>query len=229
MPRRLFKRLCLALLAAVLLVPVALVGCHWLVISSTRGKLFDKASQVPEARTALLLGCVKTLRSGYNNAFFSRRINAATELYKAGKVTAIIVSGDNHTHGYDEPTDMKAALVEKGVPAGKIYCDYAGFRTLDSIVRAKEVFSQTKLTIISQRFHNERSLYLAQSYGIDAIAFNAADVKLEWALKTYVREAFARVKAVFDVLLLNTQPKFLGGKVSLDQPPQDAPTPPAKK
>lgn len=228
-PFRILKRFAFALLALTILAALVLVGSHLLVMSSARGKLYDKAEAVPEARTALLLGCVKKLSTGYNNGFFWKRINASAELYKAGKVKAFIVSGDNHVHGYDEPTDMKAELVAKGVPADKIYCDYAGFRTLDSIVRAKEVFGQTKLTIISQRFHTERSLYLASCYGIDAIAFNAPDVKLEWALKTYVREAFARVKAVLDTNLLETKPKFLGPKVSLDAPPHDALPPPKTK
>ena len=224
---RFFKRLVLAVLTFGLLAVLALVGCHLLVLSAARGKLYDKASAVPEARTALLLGTAKTLGTGRANGFFWRRITAAADLYKAGKATAIIVSGDNHVQGYDEPTDMKAALVAKGVPASKIYCDYAGFRTLDSIVRAKEVFGQERIIIVSQRFHNERSLYLASCYGLDAIAFNATDVKLEWALKTYVREAFARVLAVLDTHLLATNPKYLGAKVSLDLPPQDA-TPPSK-
>jgi SanA protein len=132
------------------------------------------------------------------------------------------VSGDNDTRGYDEPTDMKRALIQDGVPADKVYCDYAGFRSLDSIVRAKKVFGQERVTIVSQRFHNERCLYLAQSSGLDAVAFNAAGIRFEWALKTYIREAFARVKAVLDVNLLGVGPKFLGPAVSLDEPPRDA-------
>jgi SanA protein len=201
-----------------------LVGVsQMLIVSAASGRIFDDVQAVPGPRPVLLLGCVRTLGGGYANPFFERRVEAAARLFREGKASAIIVSGDNHRRGYDEPTDMKEALVALGVPKEKVYCDYAGFRTLDSIVRAKKVFGQTRITIVSQRFHNERSLYLAQANGLDAVAYNAEDIKLEWALKTYVREAFARVKAVLDVNLLRTQPKFLGPPVRLDQPAQDAP------
>ena len=111
---------------------------------------------------------------------------------------------------------MKQALIAAGVPESKITCDYAGFRTLDSIARAKKVFGQKQVLIISQRFHNERALYLAKCYGLDATAYNAEDVELEHALKTYFREAFARVKAVMDMHVLHTQPKFLGPPVKIE-------------
>jgi len=112
---------------------------------------------------------------------------------------------------------MKAALIASGVPEGKIYCDYAGFRTLDSIVRAREVFGQSKIMVVSQRFHNERALYLAGSQNVDAIGFNAADAELSrpTAIKNEIREILARVKAVLDTNVLRTQPKFLGTPVQV--------------
>lgn len=204
-------------LVATLSVPVLFVIfiCHWLVARSASGRLFDAVSSVPDQRVGLVLGCSKKLRNGRDNLFFKTRIRAAVELFKAGKVKTFIVSGDNHREGYDEPTDMKDALIAEGIPDARVYPDYAGFRTLDSIVRAKRVFGQDKLTIISQRFHNGRAVYLARANGIDAIAFNAPDVRLESAVKTYLREAFARVKAVLDVHVLHTQPKFLGEPVKM--------------
>ena len=203
-------------------VVAALVGllafaCQFIVTRAAAGRLYDSVKEVPGKRVALLLGCVKTLGNRWDNPFFTARIQATAVLYRAGKIKAVIVSGDNHRQGYDEPTDMKQALIEAGVPEGKIICDYAGFRTLDSVARAKRVFGQTQVLIISQRFHNERALYLAKCYGLDAIAFDAADVKLGWALKTYVREVFARVKAVLDMHLLHTQPKFYGPPVVLPE------------
>lgn len=210
----------IALLLAVLL--LLIVGSQLLVVRTARGRTFAEVESLPEPRTVLLLGCVKRLASGSPNPFFEHRVEAAAKLFHAGKTSKIVVSGDNHRHGYDEPTDMKEALVARGVPENAIYCDYAGFRTLDSVVRVKEVFGQTRVTIVSQRFHNERSLFLAKARGIDAIAFDATDVRLEWALKTYLREALARVKAVLDVTILQTQPKFLGPPVNLLEPPQDA-------
>ena len=118
---------------------------------------------------------------------------------------------------YDNPQSTPQALIEAGVPEAKIICDYAGFRTLDSVARAKKVFGQDRILIISQRFHNERALYLAKGWGMDAIAFDAREVQIDHALKTYIREVFARVKAVLDLHLLHTQPKFLGPPVKLPE------------
>lgn len=201
-------------IASVLL---AVVACHFLVKRSASGRSFDNPAALPDKRVGLVLGCTRKLRGGWSNPFFTTRIRAAAELYRAGMATALIVSGDNRHEGYDEPTDMKEALIAAGVPEGKITCDYAGFRTLDSVVRAKKVFGQDRITIVSQPFHNERAIYLARCNGIDAIALNAENVKFESALKIYIREAFARVKAVLDVDVLHTQPHFLGEQVAVPQ------------
>lgn len=142
-------------------------------------------------------------------------MEAAAALFKAGKVKALIVSGDNGSHDYDEPTEMKRVLVQMGVPDAKIVCDYAGFRTLDSIVRAQEVFGQPRFIIVSQRFHNERAVYLAKALGVEAWGLNAEDVPVALSLKTFLREKLACVKAVLDVNVLNTQPRFLGEKVAV--------------
>ena len=212
------KRRWLWLLAALVALSVMLVvGCQWLIVSTAAGRMYDDVTAVPDQRVALLLGCSKTLANGGPNFFFKKRIAAAGELYKAGMIKAFIVSGDNHRQGYDEPSDMKQALIEAGVPEAKIICDYAGFRTLDSVARAKKVFGQDRILIISQRFHNERALYLAKGWGMDAIAFDAREVQIDHALKTYIREVFARVKAVLDLHLLHTQPKFLGPPVKLPE------------
>src|SRR5262249_5023793 len=134
------------------------------------------------------------------------------------KVDFLIVSGDNHVQGYDEPTDMKEALIERGVPSSRIYLDYAGFRTLDSVTRAKGIFLQDKITIVSQHFHNERAIFLASHDGIDAIGFDASDVAFAYALKTLLREQLARVKAALDVYVLHTKPHFLGRKIAVGYP-----------
>jgi len=200
----------------VALVAALVIACQFIVTRAIGGKLYDTVAAVPDQRVALLLGCVKTLRGGLANPFFANRIRATAKLYKEGKLKAVLVSGDNHNEGYDEPTDMKEALIAAGVPEAKITCDYAGFRTLDSIARAKKVFGQKQVIIVSQRFHNERALYLAKCYGLDAIAFNATGVALEYAPSTYFREIFARVKAVLDMHVLHTQPKFLGVPVKVE-------------
>jgi len=138
--------------------------------------LFNEASKIPESKTAILLGTSKTLSNGMPNAYFENRIKAAVDLYKSGKIKYIIVSGDNSRKDYNEPEDMQLTLMAHGIPEDKIFLDFAGFRTLDSVVRAKEIFGQNKLIIISQKFHNERAVFLARQNGIEAYGYNAADV-----------------------------------------------------
>jgi len=143
-------------------------------------------------------------------------MEAAEKLYNAGKVEYFIVSGDNRKKGYNEPEDMRADLIRRGVPADKIYLDYAGFRTLDSVIRCKEVFGQEDITIISQKFHNERATFLAKAKGIKNVhAFNARDVSRQYgrsAVKVKIREVGAKTYAVLD-LVFNKKPKYLGEKV----------------
>ncbi|WP_284463320.1 ElyC/SanA/YdcF family protein [Chryseobacterium sp.] len=167
---------------------------------------------VPETKTALLLGTGKTLSNGMPNAYFYNRIKAATDLYKSGKIQYIIVSGDNSSKDYNEPEDMQFALVQQGVPQDRIILDHAGFRTLDSVVRAKDIFGQTKIVIISQKFHNERAVFLAQKNGIQAFGYNAEDVNKYAGLKTNLREYLAKAKAYWD-LLFGIEPKFGGEKI----------------
>lgn len=182
---------------------------------ASRGRLYTDLQTVPPCRVAVVLGCARTLRDGRTNLYFQNRVRAAAELYAAGKVEFLIASGDNHRAGYDEPSDLKAALIARGVPADRIYCDYAGFRTLDSVVRARAIFGQRQVTIVSQAFHNERALFIARHRGVDAIGFNAGDVSRYHSLRARCREQFARVKTVLDVFLLQTRPKFYGPPVTI--------------
>ncbi|WPO82515.1 ElyC/SanA/YdcF family protein [Chryseobacterium sp. JJR-5R] len=171
-----------------------------------------QTAAVPETKTGLLLGTSRTLDNGQPNGYFNNRIEATWELYKSGRIQYIIASGDNSRKDYNEPEDMKQALIGKGIPEGHIFMDFAGFRTLDSIVRAKEIFGQHKIIVISQKFHNERAVFLARQNGIDAFGFNAADVNKYAGFKTNVREYLAKSKAYLD-LLLGVEPKFGGEKV----------------
>lgn len=169
-------------------------------------------ADIPETKTALLLGTSKNLNSGLPNAYFYNRIQAAIDLYKSGKIKYIIVSGDNSTKDYNEPEDMLLTLMKYGIPQDHIFLDHAGFRTLDSVVRAKEIFGQTKLVIISQKFHNERAVFLAKQNGIEAYGYNAKDVNKYAGFKTNMREYLAKAKAYWD-LLLGVEPKFGGEKI----------------
>jgi SanA protein len=173
-------------------------------------------NDIPKNEVGLLLGTSKTLSSGVENLYYKYRIEAAVELYKNEKINYIIVSGDNSTKEYNEPINMQKDLIKKGVNSEDIFLDYAGFRTLDSVVRSKEIFRQEKITIISQRFHNERAVFIAMSRDIQAIGFNARDVSLKYGFKTRVREYFARVKMILDIIL-NKQPRFLGEEIIIQE------------
>lgn len=172
-------------------------------------KTFSNSSEIKKNKVGLVLGTAKILKNGRVNLYFKYRIQATVALYKKGKIDFILVSGDNGNKNYDEPTDFKKELIKKGIPSNRIFLDYAGFRTLDSVVRAKEIFGQTSVTIISQKFHNERAIFLAEKNGIKAIGFNAKDLTGKYGLKVRIREYFARTKAFLDILF-GVEPKFLG-------------------
>lgn len=171
----------------------------------------DLASVQPNI-VGLLLGTSRNLKSGATNDFFFHRIDAAMELYQHGKIKNILISGDNSRSDYNEPADMKAELVKSGVPDSIIYLDYAGFRTLDAVVRARDIFGQHSFLIISQKFHNERAVYLARWFGIAAFGYNAKEVEAYKGFKTKLREVFARDKMFLD-LIFGKQPKLMGEQI----------------
>jgi SanA protein len=181
---------------------------------AARGRLYGDSAAVPAVEVAVVLGTSDRIQ-GRENLYFRHRIDAAVDLWEAGKVRTLLVSGDNRSRYYNEPLKMRQALIARGVPADRIVCDYAGLRTLDSVVRAKEVFSADRVLFISQSFHNERAIYLARAHGIDAIGFNARDVDGRTGFKTRLREVGARVKMWLDVHITRTRPRHLGDKVPL--------------
>jgi SanA protein len=220
MPGWLTRNYTLHILVKTLRIPVAialawLTGASLLVISATHGRTYSDPARIPARRVGLVLGCSRYLYGGLPNQFYDHRIQAAAELFRAHKVEYLVVSGDNHSEKYDEPRDMKESLVAAGVPANRIYCDYAGFRTLDSVVRAREIFGQTSITIVSQEFHNRRAIYIGLHRGVDAIGFNAADVDAYDSFKTKCREAIARANMLLDLFVFQRRPRFLGEKVQL--------------
>ena len=194
---------------------LAVFLCDRQIERTAAGRHTDTISELTQTDVALVLGCAETLGNGRLNRYFTTRMDAAAELYHAGKCRRILVSGDNGRKDYDEPTRMAAALRTRGVPASSIRLDYAGFDTLDSVVRAKEVFGLDQVIIVTQGFHNERALYIASHYGIDAQGWNASDVSFRSGLKTRLREKLARVKTILDVHVLGSGPKYLGPKIAL--------------
>jgi SanA protein len=183
--------------------------------SYTRSYLYDNINKIPSNKVAMVLGTSRELKGGQKNLFFEYRIQATVKLFKAGKINLIVVSGDNSSKNYDEPTMMKEALVKRGIPACKISCDFAGFRTFDSVIRMWKVFGQKSFTVISQKFHTQRAVFIGRKYGLNVIGFNAKDVVGSNGLKTHIREYFARVKAVIDLYIWPASARFLGESISL--------------
>jgi SanA protein len=190
------------------------VYADYRVVQSTKTYLYKSIDSIPVNKAGILLGTSKYLKDGGINEFWKNRIDAASMLYKYGKIKFIIISGDNSKSYYNEPGVMKKELVKSGVPDSVIYLDYAGFRTFDSMIRAYKVFGQYSFTVISQEFHNQRAVFIARHYNIHAIGFNAKDVTSYKGFKTKLREKFARVKIFID-LLIEKQPKFLGEKIKI--------------
>lgn len=210
------KRLIYIFLALIAILAIGVIFCNRAVIKTAEDKMYDDVLVIPYNRVGVLLGTSPKGRSGKPNVFYIRRVEACVALYKAGKIDRILVSRDNSRTTYDEPTCIKEDLIAAGVPDSVIYLDYAGFRTYDSMVRAKEVFGLSSFTIISQPFHNERALYIATRKGLDVIAFNALDVQLRrWQIRMTVREWLARTKAVMDVYTCK-QPHFLGELITIE-------------
>ena len=185
-----------------------------LIEENAKGKVYFKTKNIPKNKVGLILGTSKKTRNGNINSYYKHRLDAAIELFKSGKIEYLVVSGDNGSKNYDEPTDFKEDLIKAGIPENKILLDYAGFRTLDSVVRIKEIFGQDSVTIISQKFHIERAIYLAAHFNTNAIGFNAKAISGKYGLKVKLREYLARVKVFVDITF-NVQPKFLGTKIEI--------------
>ena len=178
---------------------------------SADGKIYTDINKIPSKEVAVVLGTSRWLTNGYENNYFTYRINAAANLYLQGKVKKILVSGDNGQTSYNEPYEMFDALVDKGVNPNDIVLDYAGFRTFDSMVRANKVFGLNNFIVVSQDWHCERAIYIGQAKNISMIGFAAKDPNI--STKTQLREYPARVSAFLDCYIMKTNPKYLGEPV----------------
>lgn len=180
---------------------IIVIGCQIAVTSAAKGRMYDDVKEIPHREVGLLLGTSPLGRSGRPNQFYLRRLDATVALYNAGKIDRIVISGARRGDDYDEPTEMRNDLVKRGLPDSIFVLDGEGHRTISSIVRTKEVFAEDSVTIISQKFHNERALFLARHNEVDAIAFNAENTSSRrWRLMMVLRECMARVKAVAEAI-----------------------------
>ncbi|AMG31888.1 membrane permeability protein SanA [Grimontia hollisae] len=179
-----------------------------------KDRIFTRVDDTPTRHIGLVLGTSKYIGKTLN-PYYTHRIDAAQDLYLNKKVDVLLLSGDNAHRSYNEPWTMKRDMLKAGIPDEKIFLDYAGFRTLDSIIRAKKVFDADEFTLVTQAFHCERALFIADFYDIDAICLAVPSPGGMAGVKIRAREALARVKAVLDIYVLKEQPKFLGPKESI--------------
>ena len=178
--------------------------------------LYGNVHDMPACKTAVVLGTSRYVKGGAPNPWFHYRISAAAELYHSGKIEYLILSGDNRSRFYNEPEQMRRELIKYDVPDNVMYLDYAGLRTLDSMVRSKEVFGQDSIIVVSQKFHNQRAVFLARLHGIHATAYNAKSLDARQGIRTHTREVFARVKVFLDIIS-RKQPRHLGEKVIIGE------------
>ena len=206
------RRIRRVLFIVVILIVVFLVCCNVWVVWSTEDGIYSNSALLPDHRVALVLGTSNKTVSGKPNPYFENRIETAAQLFAGGKIDHFIVSGDNRSIYYNEPIEMRKALLKKGIPGTAITLDYAGLRTLDSIIRCKQIFGQEKITIITQPFHSYRALFISQYYDLDAVAMVADEPNFENSIKVRLREYIARPLAVLDLYVFKTAPRFLGEK-----------------
>ena len=196
--------ICFFAIVAVVCLTLMLI-CNQIVVNNAEGKVFYDIDSIKYNKVGLLLGTTPQARIGrITNYFFIYRIDATEQLYKAGKIEKILISGDEDSlDGINEPECMRDSLVARGVPASDIILDGKGYRTINSVVNANKVFRLKSFTIISQEFHNERTIYQAEHLGLDVEniqAYNAEMPKARRAFITTIREYFARVKMFWDLL-----------------------------
>ncbi len=212
--RALVKKLIIFALTSIMAMGLALLLIDKMFSWSTKDNIYTQVSALPNYDIALVLGTSKYLINNRLNVYYKNRINAAITLYQSKKIKALLLSGDNAHRSYNEPWTMKRDLLKAGIPEEAIHLDYAGFRTLDSVIRSKEVFDTNEFIIVTQKFHCERALFIAAHYDIQAVCLAVAGPQQYsgMQIKVRMREVLARVKALLDLYIFDTQPKFLGPK-----------------
>jgi SanA protein len=234
------KRSALMIIGAAIALVVGITAlCNLRVDHVAKGRIHIDPALIPAQNVAVVLGSTPArfffarwysaradaaAHSVFTNNYQAARVKAAAQLYHSGHARCFIVSGMP-----SQASEMKADLIAQGVPADKITCDSGGYRTLASMIRARDVFGQKSFTVISQPDHCARAIYLAESYGIDAVGFAAEDPRYykdgRYSLffshrtrKVVLREFFARAKAVLDVHILYRHPTFPGGGTPIPDP-----------
>lgn len=203
---KLVKILIWVICSAIVLLLLTILTCHFIVVGNAYGRTYNDVDSIPHNRYGLLLATSPITPGGAHNFYFDNRIKAANELYKAGKIDYVIASGGDYTKeheiGCDEPAAIRDSLVARGIPIERIILDYEGLRTINSIVKAKEIYGLDSVTLISQKYHNERAIYLADHYNLHAVGYNAAPSHVRRnRIKNTLREYLARPKMFLDIFV----------------------------
>lgn len=181
-----------------------------LIMHLGKDKTTTDINHIKARQVGLVLGTSRYLRNGQLNPFYQYRIEGAIKLYQQGKVKHLLLSGDNSKKNYNEPLAMQTDLLKAGIPAEAMTLDYAGLRTLDSIARAKQIFKLQEFTIITQQFHCERAIFIANKYDLDTQCFAVPSATGMNHAKVMTREFLARIKSIIDLYIINKQPKYTG-------------------
>ena len=208
------KRVFLSLLVLIGLLLLTVLGLDRWMSWKTAPYIYDELQDLPYRQVGVVLGTAK---------YYRYRIQGAINAYNSGKVNYLLLSGDNALQSYNEPMTMRKDLIAAGVDPSDIVLDYAGFRTLDSIVRTRKVFDTNDFIIITQRFHCERALFIALHMGIQAQCYAVPSPKD--MLSVRIREFAARFGALADLYIFKREPRFLGPLVpipAMHQVPEDA-------
>jgi SanA protein len=176
---------------------------------------YARVADVPPRAVAIVLGA-RVFADGTPSLVLEDRLATALDLYRRGKVRRILVTGDNGSNQYDEVTVMQRWLVARGVVPAHVQRDHAGFRTLDSMARAAQVFRVRHAVVCTQRFHLARSVFLARRYGLDAVGAEADRRVYLDARRDATREVIARAVAFSDVYITRRRPRFLGEQIPLE-------------
>ncbi len=212
------KKIFRGLSALIIMIALIVFSLDRYISYKTSPFIYEKLTDLPSQQVGVILGTSKYYRSGGLNQYYQNRIRGAINAYNSGKVRYLLVSGDNAQHSYNEPRTMRKDLIAAGIDPTDIVLDYAGFHTLDSIVRTRKVFDTDNFIIISQRFHCERALFIAMYQGISAKCYAVPSPKDMFSIR--LREFAARLAALANLYILKKQPHFLGPTITI--PPKHA-------
>lgn len=223
--RPLFTFICLAGLTVIVGISMVSASCRLAVKLNSRGRVFEKAEEVPATPVAVVLGAGWMRRKRpfskkfVKNEAFYYRIDAAAELYKKGRVRHIICSGSSQpANNYDEIPVMRVELIRRGVPDDAISADPYGWRTLDSIIRLKTIWGLDKAVVVSQRYHVERAIFQGDHHNVKIIGYAAKSGPFVEQLRgNFHRESLALIKLMLDIYITDAGPIFPDGAVDPEE------------